>query len=193
VSKLRVIIGCEHSGVVRRAFRAAGHDAWSCDILPAEDGDPHHHQMDILTLLLLEPFDLGIFHPPCTRLCLSGVRWLHERNLWAEMRAAAAFFKALLHCGLPRVAVENPVMHRYAKEIIGEGPTQFIQPWEHGHPEKRKTGLWLRNLPPLQPTNIVEGRHARVHRARPGPTRWMERSRTLEGHATAMVQQWGRA
>jgi hypothetical protein len=147
--------------------------------------------MDILTLLLLESFDLGIFHPPCTRLCLSGVRWLHERNLWAEMRAASAFFKELLHCGLPRVAVENPVMHGYAKEIIGEGPTQFIHPWEYGHPEKRKTGLWLRNLPPLRPTQVVVPVHARVHRAVPGPDRWKERSRTLEGHAAAMVQQWG--
>jgi hypothetical protein len=188
---MKVIVGCEFSGVVRRAFREAGHDAWSCDVLPAEDGDPHHYQMDILTLLLLERFDLGIFHPPCTRLCLSGVRWLHERNLWDDMRAAAKFFKELLHCGLPRVAVENPVMHGYALGIIGARPTQYIHPWEHGHAEKRATGLWLRNLPELRPTNVVEAGHARVHRAVPGPDRWKERSRTLEGHARAMAEQWG--
>lgn len=188
---MRVIVGCEYSGVVRRAFREAGHDAWSCDLLPAEDGDLHHFQMDIFTLLMLEPFDIGIFHPPCTRLCLAGVRWLHERNLWDDMRRAAQFFKDLLCCGLPRVAVENPVMHGYAMEIVGAEPTQYIQPWEYGHPEKRKTGLWLVNLPPLRPTNIVEGRTARIHTAAPGPERWKERSRTLTGHADAMVQQWG--
>lgn len=188
---MRVLIGCEYSGVVRRAFAAQGHDAWSCDVLPADDGDSHHFREDVEVVLMLERFDLGIFHPPCTRLCLSGVRWLHERNLWAEMRAAAAFFKRLLYCGLPRVAVENPIMHGHALAIVGERATQFIHPWEYGHPEKRTTGLWLRNLPKLRPTNIVEGRHARVHRAAPGPDRWKERSITLEGHAAAMAHQWG--
>lgn len=187
---LRVLVGCESSGVVREAFRALGHDAWSCDILPAEDGSPYHFQGDVLEVLG-QGWDIGIFHPPCTRLCNSGVRWLAERNLWADMREGAEFFRALLNAPIPRIAVENPVMHKYAREIIGMGHTQSIQPWQFGHGETKRTCLWLVNLPPLVPTDVVEGREARIHRMPPGPDRWRERSRTFTGIGAAMAAQWG--
>lgn len=189
----RVIIGCESSGVVRRAFRRLGHDAWSCDVLPADDGDSHHFQMDVLALLMVERFDLGLFHPPCTYLCNSGVRWLKtEPGRWEKMLAGADFFRRLYDAPIPRVAVENPVMHNHARNATGLGkPTQYIQPWQFGHGERRATGLWLRNLPKLVPTNVVAGRTPRVHHASPGPDRWKLRSITLEGHAAAMAAQWG--
>lgn len=188
---MKVLVGCEHSGTVRRAFRERGHDAWSCDILPADDGDPHHFQEDVEVTLLLERFDLAIFHPPCTRLAHSGVRWLHERNLWSEMRKAANFFKRLLHAPVPRVAVENPAMHRYALDIVGQKYTHTIHPWQFGHGEVKPARLWLRNLPALQPTNVVEGRTPRVHYEGPGKDRWKRRSATYQGWADAMAEQWG--
>lgn len=196
---MRAIIGCEFSGVVRSAFRAAGHDAWSCDILPAEDGSPFHIQDDIRNHLD-EGWDLGIFHPPCTYLANSGVRWLYggkgtqrDPERWAAMEDAARFFRLLLDAPIPRVAVENPIMHRYGREIIGSGPTQIVQPYWFGHGETKATGLWLRNLPPLVPTNMVPERVQRVHLMAPGPNRWRERSRTLPGLAAAMADRWGNA
>lgn len=132
-----------------------------------------------------------IAHPPCTRLCNSGVRWLAERNLWAELDEAARFFKVLLLAKIPRIAVENPIMHKYALERIGVKHTQSIQPWQFGHGETKETRLWLKNLPPLQPTNIVKGREPRVHYASPGKNRWKERSITYKGIAEAMADQWG--
>lgn len=144
---MRVLVACEFSGTVRRAFRALGHDAWSCDLLPAEDGSEFHFQADAL---------------------------------W--------FVRALLDAPIPRIALENPVSIISTKI---RKPDQIIQPWMFGHGETKATCLWLQNLPPLVPTDIVEGREARVHRMPPGPNRWKERSRTFEGIAKAMANQWG--
>jgi hypothetical protein len=190
---VRVLIGCEFSGVVRRAFAALGHDAWSCDLLPAEDHSNQHIVGDVRDHLH-DGWDLlAVFHPPCTRLCNSGVRWLNERNLWPELDEAAAFFSALWNAPIPRRAVENPIMHRHAKQRIKNyrEPAQIIQPWMFGHGETKATALYLHGLMPLHPTNQVDGRKARVHRMPPGPNRWRERSRTFSGIAEAMAAQWG--
>jgi hypothetical protein len=190
---MRVLIGCEFSGVVRRAFAARGHDAWSCDLLPAEDRSNQHIVGDVRDHLN-DGWDLlAVFHPPCTRLCNSGVRWLAERNLWAELDEAADFFSTLWNAAIPRRALENPIMHKYAKERIAgyREPAQIIQPWMFGHGETKATCLWLDGLMPLRPTNVVDGRIARVHRMPPGKNRWAERSRTFDGVAHAMAEQWG--
>ena len=187
---MRVLVACEYSGIVRDAFLARGHDAWSCDLLPCDKGDYRHIQNDAREVLHRN-WDLLIAHPPCTRLCNSGVRWLAERDLWADMRDAAQLFLAFLNAPVPRIAVENPVMHRYAREIVGRGPDFTIQPWQFGHGEVKRTCFWTKGLPPLTPTNIVEGRTPRVHHASPGKDRWKERSTTLTGIALAMADQWG--
>lgn len=188
---MRVLIACEYSGVVRDAFLARGHDAMSADLLPTESPGPHY-QGDARDLLGPDwVWDLLIAHPPCTRLCNSGVRWLHERDLWDDMREAASLFLDFLNAPVPRVAVENPVMHRYAREIVGRGPDFTIQPWQFGHGEVKRTCFWTRGLAPLEPTSVVTGREARVHKATPGPDRWKERSTTLKGIAEAMADQWG--
>ncbi len=194
---MRVLIGCESSGAVRRAFRARGHDAWSCDLLPADDGSPHHVLGDVRDVLA-DGWDMGIFHPPCTRLCNSGVRWLHKPpggraldEMWGDMREGAALFLACLNAPIKRVAVENPVMHCHAREIIGRGPDFTVQPWQFGHGEVKRTCFWTRGLPPLVPTDVVEGREARIHRMPPGPDRWKKRSETFAGIAAAMAAQWG--
>lgn len=205
---MRVLIACEFSGVVREAFRARGHDAWSCDLLPAEDDSPNHWQEDALYILANSkslPFDLLIAHPPCTYLCNSGVRWLApggkiNKPRHALMIEAADFFARLLAAAIPRVCVENPTMHKYARNYLQETwrvtrhdarPTQCIQPWQHGHGETKRTCLWLRGLPDLKPSDIVSGRTPRVHHASPCPERWKERSRTLPGIAKSMAEQWG--
>ena len=178
---MRVLVACEFSGVMREAFRARGHHAWSCDLLPAEDGSPHHRQCDVFTLLD-DGWDLMVAHPACTYLCNSGVRWLHTRpERWVLMEKAAHDFRRLLDCRIRMKAIENPVMHKHAAALVGRRADQFIQPWQFGHPEIKATGFHLDNLPPLEPTNIVAGRRARVHHASPGPDRWKERSRTLPG------------
>lgn len=192
---MRVLIACEFSGVVRDAFRARGHFAVSCDLLPTEAPGPHL-QLNMweggrLRIPADYPWDLLIAHPPCTRLANSGVRWLHERGLWDDMRDGAEFFRAFLDCPVPRVAVENPVMHKYAREIVGRGPDFTIQPWQFGHGETKRTCFWTKGLPPLKPTSIVSGREARVHREPPGPGRWRARSITYPGIAAAMADQWG--
>lgn len=187
---MRVLVACEFSGVVRDAFRARGYDAMSCDLLPTERPGPHH-EGDVRAILG-DGWDLVIGHPPCTFLCNSGVRWLHTRpGRWANMQAGAEMFRAILEAPVPRVAIENPVMHGYAQKIVGCRPDQTIQPWQFGHGEVKATCLWLRGLQPLVPTAIVEGRRPRVHRASPSPDRWKERSRTLPGIADAMADQWG--
>jgi hypothetical protein len=197
---MRVLIGCETSGVVRRAFAARGHDAWSCDLLPSEDRSNRHIVCDVRDLLAEEWDLIAVFHPPCTRLCNSGVRWLHvpppgrtKAEMWAELDEGAELFSAVWNAPCPRIAVENPVMHKHAKERIRNYavPAQTIQPWQFGHGETKATCLWLRGLPNLKPTNIVEGRTPRVHRMPPGPDRWKERSRTFEGVGEAMADQWG--
>lgn len=196
----RVLIACEFSGIVRRAFAALGHDAWSCDLLPAEDRSNKHIIGDVRAILG-DGWDLlMVAHPPCTRLCNSGVRWLHtpppgktRDEMWAELDDGAALFSACWNAPIPRIAVENPVMHKHAKaRIVGYVEfAQSIQPYEFGHPETKRTCLWLKNLPPLTPTEIVAGREARVHRMPPGPDRWRERSRFFPGIAQAMASQWG--
>ncbi len=183
--KLRVLVACEFSGTVRRAFRALGHDAWSCDLLPAEDNSPHHYQGDARFYVLGRSWDLLICHPPCTHLAVSGARWFKDKM--AEQAEALGFVRELLEAPIPHIALENPV------SIISSRirkPDQIIQPWQFGHGETKATCLWLKNLPKLTPSNIVEGREARVHKMPPGPDRWKERSRTFEGIAQAMAHQW---
>lgn len=201
---MRVLIACEFSGVVRRAFRAKGHDAWSCDLLPAEDGGEHikadvlsvvegtpieygyNDQVGMFPVSDSKPWDLMIAHPPCTHLASSGARWFKDKQ--EEQCLAIDFFTSLAAAPIPRIAIENPIgimSNRYRK------PDQIIQPWQFGHGETKATCLWLKNLPKLQPINIVEGRHARVHREPPSPDRWKNRSRTYEGIARAMAEQWG--
>lgn len=183
---MRVLVGCEFSGTVRRAFRALGHDAWSCDMLESEDHSPYHRQGDVLDLLDGE-WDLGIFHPPCTRLTVAGARWFKGKE--QEQADAIAFVERLWSCDIPRVCIENPIGVLSTSSQLGE-PTQIVQPWQFGHGETKATCLWLRGLHPLAPTQIVDGREARIHRMPPGPNRWRERSRTYQGIADAMAQQW---
>lgn len=196
---MKVLVACEFSGVVRQAFLKRGHDAWSCDLLPCEDGSDRHVTGDVRRLLC-ESWDLLIAHPPCTRLCNSGVRWLSVpppsktiEQMWHELKEAAGLFSTLWNAPIPCICIENPVMHRHAKMRIWDyrAFTQSIQPWQFGHGEIKRTCLWLRNLSPLQPTRIVSERIPRVHHASPSPDRWKERSRTLPGIANAMAQQWG--
>ncbi len=206
----RILIACETSGVVRRAMNAIGADAWSCDLLPAEDGSNRHIVSDVRELLNDSWAMLMVAHPPCTRLCNSGVRWLHtpppgrtREEMWADLDEGAALFSACWNAPIPRIAVENPIMHRYAKERI-EGyrpPTQVVQPWWFGEPAFKATSLYLRGLPPLVATHKLTpplsgtDEHkawSRVHRMPPGPNRWRERSRTYAGIARAMAEQWGR-
>lgn len=196
----RVLIACEFSGTVRRAFNARGFDAWSCDLLPAEDRSNRHITGDVRDILG-DGWDLLIVaHPPCTRLCNSGVRWLSAPppgrtldDMWRELDDGAALFSDLWNAPIDRIAVENPVMHKHAKARIAgyQPPAQSVQPWQFGHGETKRTCLWLKNLPPLVPTDIVDGREARVHRMPPGPDRGKERSRFFDGIAAAMADQWG--
>lgn len=191
-----MLVACEFSGTVREAFIRAGHDAVSCDLLPTEIRRPKSHfQGDVFDCLgECGPFDLMIAHPPCTFLANSGVRWLYEHDgRWKDLIDGACFFRALWESDVPRIAIENPIMHKYAKQIVGVGPSQTVQPWQFGHGETKAVSLWLRNLPPLTPTEVVEGREPRVHHASPGPDRWKERSRFFTGIADAMAQQWGTA
>jgi hypothetical protein len=203
---MRVLVGCEFSGAVRDAFRKRGHDAWSCDLLPSESDPAYHLQGDIRSFLDRD-WDLLIAHPSCTYLCNSGVKWLYggkgtvrDAKRWGEMEAAAAFFLEMWNAPIPKIAVENPIMHGHGKAIIGVEQSQIIQPWQFGHEEMKSTCLWLRNLPLLQPTNIVgppptdpveRKKWAKVANMVPGPNRWRERSRTYSGIADAMAEQWG--
>ena len=190
MKKLHVLVACEFSGTVRRAFTALGHDAWSCDLLPAEDGSPRHIEGDVLSFLtgMKQPWDILIAHPPCTHLAVSGARWFAEKR--AEQAEALEFVRALLAAPVPCIALENTVSIISSKV---RKPDQIIQPWQFGHGETKATCLWLKNLPKLLPTNIVEGREARIHRMPPGPDRWKERSRTFAGIADAMASQWSAA
>ena len=181
---LRVLIACEFSGIVRDAFSARGHDAWSCDLLPSERPG-NHIQGDVLEVLD-QGWDLMIAHPPCTHLAVSGARWFKHKQ--KEQAEALEFVHRMMDAPVPRICIENPV------SIISSRirkPDQIIQPWQFGHGEVKATCLWLKGLPKLQPTRIVTGRVPRVHHASPGPDRWKERSRTLEGIAQAMARQWG--
>lgn len=181
---MKVLVACEYSGRVRDAFRALGHDAVSCDLLPSEQPGPHI-QGDVLDVLD-DGWDLLIAHPPCTHLAASGARWW--KNKGKEQEEATKFVFALAQAPIPRIAIENPIGYL---STAWRKPDQIIQPWQFGHGETKATCLWLQNLPKLQPTNVVEGREARVHRMSPSPDRWKERSRTYQGIAEAMAVQWG--
>lgn len=206
---MKVLIGCEFSGVVRRAFAARGHDAWSCDLLPAKDGSNRHLVGDVREFLN-DGWDLlAVFHPPCTRLCNSGVRWLTDpprgrtlAEMWADLDEGAELFSDLWNAPIERVAVENPVMHRHARERIRnyQPPAQTVQPWWFGDRAFKATGLYLRGLPPLVATDRLtppkpgtdeHKEWSAIHRAPPGPDRWAFRSKTFPGIAAAMADQWG--
>ena len=181
---MKVLIACEFSGIVREAFRKRGHEAVSCDLLPSEI--PGQHLQGNVVNFLCDGWDLMIAHPPCTHLAVSGARWFKEKR--NEQQNALAFVRKLLAAPINKICLENPI------SIISSRirkPDQIIQPWQFGHPETKATCLWLKNLPPLVPTNIVEGRKARVHLEPPGPDRWKNRSRTYQGIAEAMADQWG--
>lgn len=196
---MRVLVACEYSGRVRDAFIRRGHDAMSCDILPTDSPGPHY-QGNVQNILG-DNWDLMVAHPPCTYMTNSGVTWLHkDPTRWAKLDDAAAFFKLLLDAPIEKIAVENPIMHKYAKERIGGvKQTQVLQPWMFGHTEQKATCLWLKNLPPLVPTNDVkaemlqlpDNERQRLHYLPPSADRWKLRSTTYTGIAEAMADQWG--
>jgi len=183
---LNVLVGCEYSGTVRDAFRARGHNAMSCDLLPTDAPGPHYQGsvFDVLDY----PWDLAIFHPPCTHLAVSGSRHFEPKRLDGRQQSAVSFFMRLAKVDIPRIAIENPVC---IMSSVWRKPDQTIQPWQFGHGETKATCLWLKGLPRLQPTDVVEGREARVHRMPPSEDRWKLRSTTYAGIAEAMAEQWG--
>lgn len=183
---MKILIACEYSGRVRDAFLKLGHDAISCDLLPTDVEGPHH--IGDVTELLHMGWDLMVAHPPCTHLAVSGSRWFKGKV--KEQAEALDFVRVLMDAPIPKIAIENPI------SVISSRirkPDQIIQPWQFGHGETKATCLWLKGLPKLTPTNVVDGREAKVHRMPPGPNRWKERSRTFEGVAEAMAAQWGLA
>jgi site-specific DNA-cytosine methylase len=191
---VNILVACEYSGRVREAFRAKGHFAVSCDLLPSEDNSPWHYQCDVLDLIEswqgrgLGDFDMMIAHPPCTHLAVSGARHFAAKQESGVQEEALEFVRKLMNAPIPRICIENPI------SIISSRirkPDQIIQPWQFGHGEVKATCLWLKNLPLLVPTDIVDGREPKVHRMPPGPNRWKERSRTYQGIANAMADQWG--
>ena len=211
---IKVLVGCETSGVVRNAFLERGFDTWSCDILPADDMSNRHIQDDVRNVLTMEAWDLlMVAHPPCTRLCNSGVTWLHRvpkfrqeqgwtlKDMWHELEEGCALFSDLWNADVPSIAVENPVMHKYAKALIinYEPFAQSVQPYEFAKnledPDNitKRTCFWLKNLPRLKKTGTLTRETARndIHFASPGPDRWKIRSRFHKGLAKAMAEQWG--
>lgn len=184
---MKVLVACEYSGRVREAFRKMGHDAWSCDLLPADDGSPYHIQGDVLQHLN-DGWDLMVAHPPCTHLAVSGARHFAEKIADGRQQEGIDFFMAMINAPIERIAVENPICIMSTKY---RKPDQIIQPWQFGHGETKATCLWLKNLPKLEPTNIVEGRENRVWKMPPSKDRWKLRSETYQGIADAIGQQWG--
>jgi hypothetical protein len=183
---MRVLVACEYSGRVRDAFIRRGHDAMSCDLLPTEVSGPHY-QGDVFDVIN-EGWDMIICHPPCTHLAVSGARYFAAKRESGVQDEALGFVRRLLDAPIARIALENPI------SIISSRirkPDQIIQPWQFGHGETKATCLWLKGLPKLTPTNVVDGREAKVHKMPPGPDRWKNRSRTYEGIADAMAEQWG--
>lgn len=192
---MKVLVACEFSGVVRDAFRKAGHDAWSCDVIYPETISDFHIFKDCRRVLA-DGWDMLIAHPPCTYLSNAGISWLRKgrqinEERWSLMEESANFFLELLFAPIDRICVENPIMHKYASTCVGRSYTQIIHPWQHGHGETKPTCLWLRNLPRLKPTCVVTKRRRRLHYLPETPDRWMERSRTYSGIAEAMAAQWG--
>lgn len=181
---MRVLVACEFSGRVRDAFLAKGHDAMSCDFLPTEAEGPHY-QGDVMEIID-DGWDLILAHPPCTHLAVSGARWWKDKR--QEQADALMFVRMLMAAHSDRIAIENPIG---AISTAIRRPDQIIHPWQFGHGETKATCLWLKGLKKLKPTDIVEGREARVHRMPPSPNRWKERSRTYQGIAAAMAEQWG--
>lgn len=182
---------------MREAFKARGWDAWSCDTLPTEI--PGQHLQGDIRDFLHGDWGLGLFHPPCTYLANSGAKHLYlgmkkEGGInpvrWAAMEDGAAFFLELWNAPIPHIAIENPIMHSHGAKLIGMRPTCFVQPYEHGHPETKATGLYLKNLPAIVPSNPVAGREPKVHMMAPSPDRWKNRSRTFAGIAAACAAQW---
>lgn len=186
---VRVLVACEYSGRVRDAFIAMGHDAWSCDLLPTEKNGPHFVG-NCLEHAYSGNWDLMVCHPPCTDLAVSGARHFAAKQADGRQQKALEFVRNLLDAPIDRIALENPVSIISSKIRPAD---QYVQPWQFGHGETKKTGLWLKGLRPLVPTNIVEGRENIVHRMPPGPDRWKNRSRTYQGIANAMAAQWGAA
>lgn len=181
---MRVLVACEFSGIVRDAFTRRGHEAWSCDLLPSEN-EGKHFQDDVMRVLHMS-WDLMIAHPPCTHLAASGARWWKDKRI--EQTLAASFVVQLSCAPIERIAIENPIG---ILSTAWRKPDQIIQPWQFGHGETKATCLWLKNLPLLKPTDIVEGRADRIHKMPPSKNRWRERSRTYQGIADAMAEQWG--
>lgn len=181
---MRVLVACEFSGIVREAFRRRGHDAWSCDILETET--PGNHITADVRFILSSGWDLMIAHPPCTHLAVSGSRWFKDKA--DEQQDALDFVSRLMCAPIEKIAIENPISVISSKI---RKPDQIIQPWQFGHGETKATCLWLKNLPKLTHTHTVDGREARVHKCPPGPDRWKQRSRTYQGIADAMAEQWG--
>lgn len=182
---MKVLIACEYSGAVRDAFRDRGHDAMSCDLLPTDKPGPHH-EGDV-TDIINDGWDMLIAFPPCTHLAVSGARWFPEKRADGRQQAALDFVRLLMDAPINKIAIENPV------SVISSHirkPDQTIQPWQFGHGETKRTCLWLKNLPKLQPTDIVDGREQRVWKMPPSPDRWKERSKTFAGIANAMADQW---
>lgn len=182
----RVLIACEYSGAVRDAFIALGHEAMSCDLLPTDAPGPHYcgDVRDVLDY----PWDLMIAHPPCTDLSVSGARHFAAKRMDGRQQASVSFFLRLAKADIPHIAIENPVC---IISSLWRKPDQTIQPWQFGHGETKATCLWLKNLPPLKPTSVVDGREQRVHKLPPSPDRWKIRSKTYDGIAKAMAEQWG--
>ena len=188
---MRILIACESSGAVRSRLLALGHDALSCDLLPADDGSLYHYQGDVMDIID-QPWDMLIAFPPCTHLAVSGARWFKEKRADGRQQHGIDFFMAMVGHGerIGKYAIENPIG---IMSSLYRKPDQIIQPWQFGHGETKATCLWLKRLSPLKPTNIVEGREARIHKMTPSPDRWKERSKTYEGIADAMANQWGRS
>jgi hypothetical protein len=183
--KMKVLIACEYSGTVRDAFIKKGHDAISCDLLPTDVPGPHY-QGNVFDIIG-DGWDLMIAHPPCTHLAVSGARWFKDKQ--EEQKEAISFFMALVNANIAKIAVENPISIMSTKY---RKPEQIIQPWQFGHGETKATCLWLKGLPLLQPTKIVDGRESRIHKMPPSPDRWKLRSKTYQGIADAMADQWGK-
>ena len=183
---MRVLVACEFSGTVRDAFAKLGHDAMSCDLLPT-DAPGQHYQGDVRDVID-GCWDLMIAHPPCTHLSVSGAKHFAEKRIDGRQQSAISFFMMLAKSDIPMIAIENPVC---IMSNLYRKPDQIIQPWQFGHGETKATCLWLKGLKKLTETNIVEGRDDRIHKMPPGPDRWKERSKTFQGIADAMANQWG--
>jgi hypothetical protein len=184
---VRILIACAYSGIEREAFRQKGHHVWSCDILSTEIKSNYHYQCDVLDILD-KNWDMMIAHPPCTHLAVSGARWFKMKREDGRQHQAIEFFMKLINAPIHKICIENPIsiMSTYYRK-----PDQIIQPWQFGHGETKATCLWLKNLPLLKSTNIVEGREARIHKMPPSPDRGKLRSKAYQGIADAMVEQWG--